>query len=95
MAIAYSAQDMCIIKEIRTSPYAIPGLNENSLNEMNALLNKGWVLLSISKIIFTENINESHHVQGEALTYVLGFPRNGIDSIADRYRDEFVRSHTS
>lgn len=82
-------QEICKIRELKTSIRSHSNDNEEIINEINSLLSKGWVLLKISTTLFTENFDHESQVTAEVLSYVLGFPHSGISYIADQHRSEF------
>lgn len=82
-------QDICKIKELKTSIRSDQNINERIIDEINLLLSKGWILLKISTTIFTENFDHESQVTAEVLSYVLGFPHSGISYVADQHRPEF------
>ncbi|AZV56042.1 hypothetical protein [Clostridium sp. AWRP] len=86
-------QDISLLKDVIVDP-CTPKIGElYTIEEVNKLLSKGWVLLKIGAVthICEEGVDKSNTSTAiyDRYSMILGFPRHGIDSIADKYRNEF------
>lgn len=88
-------QDVALLKDVIVDP-CVPKIGTlYTIEEVNELLSKGWVLLKIGAVthIDEEGVDKSHAstVIYDRYSMILGFPHHGIDPVADQYRDEFFQ----
>lgn len=87
-------QEVALLKDVIVSP-GMPKMGQNlyTIEEVNALLSKGWIILKIGTMTQYDDENTTRNNASifiyDRYSMLLGFPHHGIDPIADQYREEF------